>query len=78
VPTALRIGPHRLFFYAGDRDEPQHIHVERNDKIAKFWLDPVRMESSRGFGRAELGRIQKIIQENHVKLVEAWNGYFGS
>jgi len=78
MPTALRIGPYRLFFYAGDRDEPQHIHVERNDKIAKFWLDPVRLQSSGGFSRAELGRIQKIIQENHTKLVEAWNGYFSS
>lgn len=78
MPTALRIGPYRFFFYAGDRDEPQHVHVERNDKIAKFWLDPVRMQSSGGFSRAELNRIQKIIQENHFKLVEAWNGYFGS
>jgi len=78
MPTALRIGPYRLFFYAGDRDEPQHIHVERNDKTAKFWLDPVRMQSSGGFSRAELARIQKIIQENHTKLVEAWNGYFSS
>ena len=76
MPTALRIGPYRLFFYAGDRDEPQHIHVERNDKTVKFWLDPVRMQSSGGFSRAELGRIQKIIQENHTNLVRFahnWN-----
>jgi hypothetical protein len=78
MPTALRVGPYRFFFYAGDRDEPQHVHVERNDKFAKFWLDPVRLQSSGGFSRAELGRIQKIIQENHTKLVEAWNGYFSS
>ena len=78
MPTALRVGPYRFFFYAGDRDEPQHVHFERNDKIAKFWLDPVRLQSSGGFSRAELGRIQKIIQENHTKLVEAWNGYFSS
>jgi len=78
MPTALRVGPYRCFFYAGDRDEPQHVHVERNDKIAKFWLDPVRLQSSGGFSRAELGRIQKIIQENHTKLAEAWNGYFSS
>jgi len=78
MPTALRVGSYRCFFYAGDRDEPKHVHVERNDKIAKFWLDPVRQQSSGGFSRAELGRIQKIIQENHTKLVEAWNGYFSS
>jgi len=77
-PTALKIGPYRFFFYAGDRDEPKHIHVECNDKIGKFWLDPVRMQSSGGFGRTELGKIHKIIQENHAKLMEAWNEYFGN
>lgn len=39
--------------YAGDRGEPMHIPVERDDKIAKFWLDPIRLQSSGGFNRAE-------------------------
>ncbi len=76
MPTALRVGPYRFFFYAGDRDEPQHIHVERDDKIAKFWLDPIRLQSSGGFSRTEVARIQKIITEYHSQLVEAWNAYF--
>jgi hypothetical protein len=50
MPTVLRIGPYRLFFYAGDRDEPEHVHVERDDRVAKFWLDPVRLQRSGGFG----------------------------
>ncbi len=39
MPTVLRNGPYRFFFYAGDRDEPPHIHIERDNNIAKFWLD---------------------------------------
>jgi hypothetical protein len=39
MPTVLRVGAYRFFFYASDRDEPEHIHVEREDSIAKFWLD---------------------------------------
>ncbi|MFH1883477.1 MAG: DUF4160 domain-containing protein [Planctomycetota bacterium] len=54
-----------------------YIHVERDDKIAKFWLDPVRLQFSGGFNRVEIGRIEKIINEQHSKLVEAWNEYFG-
>jgi len=65
MPTILKVGPYRFFFYAGDRDEPQHIHVERDDKIAKFWLDPVRLQSSGGFSRIEISKIHKIINENH-------------
>jgi len=77
MPTVLRVGPYRYFFYAGDRDEPLHIHVERQDKIAKFWLDPIRLQSSGGFSRAELGLILKIINQHHKQLVEAWHEYFG-
>jgi len=36
MPTILRIGPYRFFFYAGDRDEPLHIHVERDDNVQNF------------------------------------------
>ncbi len=78
MPTILKNGPYRFFFYAGDKDEPRHIHVERDDKIAKFWLEPIRMHSSGGFSRAEIGRIQEIIEEHHVRFREAWNDYFGS
>lgn len=30
MPTVLRVGPYRFFFYAGDRSEPAHVHVERD------------------------------------------------
>ena len=76
MPTILRVGPYRFFFYAGDRDEPPHIHVDRDDKIAKFWLDPVRLQSSGGFGRTEITKIHKMIDPNRSKLMEAWNEYF--
>ena len=77
MPTVLRIGPYRFFFYAGDRDEPIHVHVERDEKLAKFWLDPVRFQSSGGFGRSELSKIEKTIRENEGAIMEAWHDYFG-
>jgi hypothetical protein len=49
LPTVFRSGPYRLFFYSSDHQEPPHIHVEREEMHAKFWLDPVRLENSRGF-----------------------------
>ncbi len=77
MPTVLRIGPYRFFFYAGDRDEPQHIHVERDDNVAKFWLTPIRLQSSGGFTRREINRINQLIEEHHDQLVEDWHEYFG-
>ncbi|TVR58109.1 MAG: DUF4160 domain-containing protein [Candidatus Competibacteraceae bacterium] len=76
MPTVLRIGPYRFFFYAGDRDEPPHVHIEREDKIAKFWLDPVRLQNSGGFSRIELARIQQLVSDDQLRLMEAWNAYF--
>ena len=78
MPAVLKVGPYRFFFYAGDRDEPTHIHVERDENIAKFWLDPVRLQSSGGFSRLEITRIHKIINEHHSKLLESWHEYFGN
>ena len=78
MPTVLRSGPYRLFFYAGDRDEPPHVHIERDRNIAKFWLDPVRLQNSGGFTRTELNRIQKLVDENREDLLRSWNEYFNS
>ena len=76
MPTVLRSGPYRFFFYAGDRDEPPHIHIERDNNKAKFWLEPVRLQNSGGFSRTEIGRIQKLVEENREDLLRSWNEYF--
>ncbi len=76
MPTVLQSGPYRFFFYAGDREEPPHIHVERNSSVAKFWLDPVRLASSDGFRRPELGNIRRLVEENQQELLRSWDEFF--
>lgn len=76
MPTVLRIGPFRFFFYAGDGNEPPHMHVERDDCEAKLWLDPVRFERSHGFSRKEINKIRKLVEEHQQQLLEGWNEFF--
>jgi hypothetical protein len=76
MPTVLRLGPYRFFFYAGDADEPPHVHVERDTDKAKFWLDPVRLQNSGGFGRTEINRIQRLVEVNREDLLRSWNEFF--
>ncbi len=76
MPTVLRAGPYRCFFYAGDREEPPHIHVERDDNIAKFWLEPVRLQTSGGFSRREINRIRRLIDDNQQGILESWYEFF--
>lgn len=45
MPTVLRTGSYRFFFVSVDRGEPPHIHGRREDRVAKFWLDPVAQEA---------------------------------
>lgn len=50
MPTSLRIGPYRFYFYAYDCHEPRHAHADRDNKMAKFWLDPeVYLAESYGY-----------------------------
>lgn len=76
MPTVLRSGPYRLFFYAGDGAEPPHVHVERESNRAKFWLKPVRLQESGGFARAEIIRLALLVEEHRDLLLNAWNDFF--
>lgn len=76
MPTVPIQGPYRFFFYSGDSGEPPHIHVEREHMKAKFWLSPVRLQSSGGFSRGEINRIQRLVEENREYLLRSWNEFF--
>lgn len=76
MPTVLRSGPYRFFFYSGDAGEPPHVHVERDACTAKFWLKPVRLQESGGFGAVEIRRIAATINENAEALLRSWDDYF--
>ena len=77
MSTVLRIGPYRCFFVSLDRSEPQHIHVRRENMVAKFWLDPVALQQAGGFNRAELNTIGRLVQEHRETLLEGWYEFFG-
>lgn len=76
MPTVLRVGPYRFFFYSNEQGEPAHIHIQRERKLAKFWLRSVALASSSGFSARELRRLEGLVRENSDKLIEAWNEYF--
>jgi hypothetical protein len=77
MPTVLRVSGFRFFFYSLEGSEPVHIHVEQGDRVAKFWLNPVRVAESHGFRVHELNRLQALVIEHRLSFVEAWNAHFG-
>ena len=77
MPTVLRSGPYRFYFYSHEPNEPPHIHVDRDDLSAKFWLDPVALARNFGFGARELNTLQFLVEGDQEHLLEAWNEFFG-
>ena len=77
MPTVPRSGPYRFYFYSHEPNEPPHVHVERDDLSAKFWLDPVALARNFGFAARELNALESLVQANRDLLLEAWYGYFG-
>jgi hypothetical protein len=78
VPTVLRSGPYRVYFFSHEPNEPAHVHVDRDDQSAKFWLGPVALARNLGFSAVELGRIRALIKQKEAYLLEKWNERFGS
>lgn len=76
MPTALRTGPYRFYFYSYDCGEPRHMHVDRDDLSAKVWLDPdVRVATNHGFSRTELREIERITRDNLELLRHEWDAF---
>lgn len=78
MPTILKIGPYRFFFYSNEKGEPPHIHVQRERFLAKFWLNPVALAGSKRFASHELRTIQKHVEDNRKIFLEAWNEHITS
>ena len=76
MPTVLRIGRYRFFFYSNEGQEPPHIHVESGEDLAKFWLDPASLSANHGFNGRELTEIGQLIEDHQTELAEAGNDYF--
>jgi hypothetical protein len=76
MPVVLRVGPYTFLFFSNESNEPPHIHVERDENIAKFWLDPIRNASNHGFRNHELNVILNLVKENRDLFLERWYAYF--
>jgi hypothetical protein len=76
MPTVLRVGRYRFYFFSNENNEPPHIHIKAGDDDAKFWLDPIGLASSYGFNGAELGQIERIVKQHQSELIGVWNEYF--
>ena len=52
------------------------MHIDRENKSAKFWLDPdVALAENYGYNRKELRDIERITRDNLLKLRNVWDDF---
>ncbi|WP_276500033.1 DUF4160 domain-containing protein [Terrimonas pollutisoli] len=77
MPTVFYFKGYRFYFFSQESDEPVHIHVEKAEASAKFWLEPeIREEYSYGFSGRQRKEIKQIIIDNLDTLKRAWHEHF--
>jgi hypothetical protein len=72
MPVILRVKGYRFWFYEADLDEPPHVHVGKEEREAKYWLDPVRIARAGRLNPVNLREIERIIKDNLDFLLSAW------
>jgi len=64
------------FSSGNEGNEPAHIHVEKQEGYAKFWLAPVRLANSKAFNAATLNKLLLSVRQNEALFLEKWSEYF--
>jgi hypothetical protein len=78
MPVLLQLKGYRFEFYSADGDEPPHVHVKKDGKHAKFWIDPVVMLAySVRFRPHEVTEARKLVEQHREMFLELWNAFFG-
>jgi hypothetical protein len=76
MPTVLRRGPYRFFFFSADRREPAHVHVRIQGRDAKIWLVPIDVANAVQLKPHELAEAVTIVIESQKMLLGRWRDYF--
>jgi hypothetical protein len=77
MPIFLKVGAFRFYITSFDCNEPPHIHVSKDRKEAKYWLQKtgVKLADNKGFTLTEIFNIEKVILENINLLKVKWHEY---
>jgi len=81
MPAVFRYRGFRFFFYSneGAPREPVHVHVEKDEIEAKFWLFPeVRVAYNDGYDARTQRELLEIVIANRDRIERAWNDFFRS
>jgi hypothetical protein len=76
MPTIIFLFGWRFFFYADEGNEPIHIHSEKAEKEAKYWLNADTRAITEAFAHhlkpRDHKQVKKIIAQYFDEIVAEW------
>ena len=77
MPELFRFFGYSFFFYSREH-EPIHVHVEGNDRYAKYVLaeDAFVLKETHGIKASDRKKIELTIEENKDIIISRWKEYF--
>ena len=76
MATLLRLRGYRFYFHRQVRGDPPHLHVDKDRKSAKFWIESATVVRNVGFSPLEVREIIRIIVDYRLDFLSRWNDYF--
>lgn len=75
MPTIVHVRGYRLYFVSFDGSEPIHVHVRKEARTAKVWIETMTFAWSQ-FKEHENKEILDILRENEALIREKWHEHF--
>ncbi|MFA5263837.1 MAG: DUF4160 domain-containing protein [Opitutaceae bacterium] len=76
MPTVIFLFGWRFFFYSDEGNEPLHIHCEKAEKEAKFWLDErtraITVSFAHNFSSRDMKEVKNIIGQYFEEIIKSW------
>ena len=77
MSTVAFIKGYRLYFVSFDGSEPIHVHVRKENRSAKVWVETLALAWS-DFAPHENNEILRIVQENDPLIRQKWHEHFNN
>lgn len=77
MPTLMIWGGHRFRFYSSDGAEPPHVHIVKDGKSAKVWLNRLEVAYRHGYTDQQMRALLAVIDKNRDAWIASWNDFFG-
>lgn len=78
MPKVFEWRDWRFEFYSLDRDEPPHVHIRKDRKETKIWLNSLNVARNKRCTEKELSDLLRIVGENQQDFLEKWHEHFGN